>query len=354
MLFRSLDANGQGDVTTVIAAIQYAVAKKSSLGIDIINLSLGHPVYEPAATDPLVQAVEAAVRAGIAVVVSAGNNGLMLDGSGLPGYGGINSPANAPSAITVGATDTAGTADRRDDVVATFSSRGPTPYDNTVKPDLVAPGRRLVAAIPQTTTLAATLADRLICVKDCSSTTSPRYLALSGTSMSAAVVSGTAAAVLKANRSTGTSTSVRLTPAALTSAFGLAGAQASGLMEMYGPSMQKRFNPGPAARNGVTAAAMAHFGFTGADTIFEGERGFLRAFTDHFDASALTAGFDKPYQLDIEFKPYSCARPIHNAIDCALEIRKKHAPKLDDIKHIAMARHPDWAHYHKKIGRAHV
>ena len=39
-----LDANGQGDVTTVIAAIQYAVAKKSSLGIDIINLSLGHPV----------------------------------------------------------------------------------------------------------------------------------------------------------------------------------------------------------------------------------------------------------------------------------------------------------------------
>src|SRR5471032_1119871 len=54
----------------------------------------------------------------------------------------------------------------------------------------------------------------------------------------------------------------RLTPLKLASAFGLAGAQASGLMEMYGPSMQKRFNPGPAARNGVTAAAMAHFGFT--------------------------------------------------------------------------------------------
>jgi 2-methylcitrate dehydratase PrpD len=139
----------------------------------------------------------------------------------------------------------------------------------------------------------------------------------------------------------------RLTPAKLTSAFGLAGAQASGLMEMYGPSMQKRFNPGPAARNGVTAAAMAHFGFTGADTIFEGERGFLRAFTDRSDAGQLTAGLDQPYQLDIEFKPYSCARPIHNAIDCALDIRAKHSPKLDDIKHIAMARHPDWAHYHQ-------
>jgi 2-methylcitrate dehydratase PrpD len=139
----------------------------------------------------------------------------------------------------------------------------------------------------------------------------------------------------------------RLTPAKMTSAFGLAGAQASGLMEMYGPSMQKRFNPGPAARNGITAAGMAHFGFTGADTIFEGERGFLRTFTDKFDASQLTAGFDEPYQLDIEFKPYSCARPIHNAIDCALEIRRQHQPKLDEIKHIAMARHPDWAHYHQ-------
>jgi 2-methylcitrate dehydratase PrpD len=139
----------------------------------------------------------------------------------------------------------------------------------------------------------------------------------------------------------------RLTPAKLTSAFGLAGAQASGLMEMYGPSMQKRFNPGPAARNGITAAAMAQFGFTGADTIFEGERGFLRTFTDKSDASQLTAGLDEPYQLDIEFKPYSCARPIHNAIDCALEIRRQHQPKLAEIKHVAMARHPDWAHYHQ-------
>jgi|KBSMisStandDraft_5_1062788.scaffolds.fasta_scaffold168597_2 2-methylcitrate dehydratase PrpD len=139
----------------------------------------------------------------------------------------------------------------------------------------------------------------------------------------------------------------RLTPAKLTSAFGLAGAQASGLMEMYGPSMQKRFNPGPAARNGVTSAAMAQFGFTGADTIFEGERGFLHAFTDKSDPSELVAGINKPYQLDIEFKPYSCARPIHNAIDCALEIRNRDNPKLDAIKHIEMSRHPDWAHYHK-------
>ena len=116
---------------------------------------------------------------------------------------------------------------------------------------------------------------------------------------------------------------------------------------MYGPSMQKRFNPGPAARNGITAALMAKLGFTGADTIFEGERGFLRTFTDKHDASQLTADLNGDYELNIEFKPYSCARPIHNAIDCALIIRKRDNPDLTRIKGIHVARHSDWAHYHK-------
>jgi len=133
----------------------------------------------------------------------------------------------------------------------------------------------------------------------------------------------------------------------LASALGLAGAQSGGLMEMYGPSMQKRFNPGPAARDGVTAATLAGLGYTGATTIFEGERGWLEAFTDEHDASQLTQDLDKPYQLNIEFKPYSCARPIHNAIDCALEIRKRHTPDLHRIRAIHVARHPDWASYHR-------
>ncbi|MGH8811228.1 MAG: MmgE/PrpD family protein [Advenella sp.] len=133
----------------------------------------------------------------------------------------------------------------------------------------------------------------------------------------------------------------------IVSALGLAGAQCGGLMEMYGPSMQKRFNPGPASRNGVAAASMANMGFTGASTIFEGERGVLAAFTDRNAPEQLTAALGQPYQLDIEFKPYSCARPIHNAIDCALTIRSQHAPDLDNIEHITMARHSDWAHYHQ-------
>ena len=140
---------------------------------------------------------------------------------------------------------------------------------------------------------------------------------------------------------------MKLNAAKLTSALGLAGAQASGLMEMYGPSMQKRFNPGPAARNGVTSAMMAKLGFTGADTIFEGERGFLRAFTGRSEGAVLGADRDGTYELKIEFKPYSCARPIHNAIDCALEIRGRDKPPLDRIRSIVVRRHPDWAHYHQ-------
>ena len=140
---------------------------------------------------------------------------------------------------------------------------------------------------------------------------------------------------------------LRLDAEQMTSALGLAGAQASGLMEMYGPSMQKRFNPGPTARNGLTAAAIARQGFTGAASIFEGERGFCNAFSGHAQPQRLVEGLHRAYKLDIEFKPYSCARPIHNAIDCALAIRARHRLDLNAIERIVMARHPDWATYHQ-------
>ena len=139
---------------------------------------------------------------------------------------------------------------------------------------------------------------------------------------------------------------MRLDAEQTTSALGLAGAQASGLMEMYGPSMQKRFNPGPAARNGVTAAQMARAGFTGAATIFEGERGFCRAFADEQDFDALTRGLGEEYPVHIEYKAYSCARPIHNAIDCALNVRAQLSEPVSAITSMTMRRHPAWADYH--------
>ncbi len=68
-----LDRTGTGLTSNVIRALDFAVANRDSLWIDVINLSLGDPIIEPAASDPLVQAVERAVRAGIVVVVSAGD-----------------------------------------------------------------------------------------------------------------------------------------------------------------------------------------------------------------------------------------------------------------------------------------
>src|SRR5205085_2741666 len=82
----------------------------------------------PAADDPLVQAVEAASRAGIIVVVSAGNVGVN-PATNQVGYGGILVPGNAPSAFTVASAKTHGTVDPDDDLVANYSSRGPAWHD---------------------------------------------------------------------------------------------------------------------------------------------------------------------------------------------------------------------------------
>lgn len=132
----------------------------------------------------------------------------------------------------------------------------------------------------------------------------------------------------------------------LTSALGLAGAQASGLMEMYGPSMQKRINPGPAARNGVTAAMLAKAGFSGADTIFEGERGFGAAFAGKIDLDALLRGLGTQVPVAVEYKAYSAARPIHNAIDGGIRFYQQ-GIKAGDVASVVIHRHPDWSDYHR-------
>jgi serine protease AprX len=187
---RVLDDQGVGQTSFVLQAIDFAIANREALGIDVINLSLGHPIYEPADTDPLVGAVEAAVRAGMVVVVSGGNFGYNRV-SGQSGYAGITSPGNAPSAITVGALQTANTTTRDDDQVAPYSSRGPSWYDATAKPDLVAPGVGIIS----NATMDSTLYQLYPSVRVDAS-----HLSLNGTSMAAAVTSGVAALVIEANR----------------------------------------------------------------------------------------------------------------------------------------------------------
>src|SRR5207245_8423830 len=117
---RVLDQNGQGRDSAVIAAIQKAISLKSKYNIRIINLSLGRPVYESYKLDPLCQAVESAWKAGIVVVVEAGNYG--RDNSvGENGYGTITATANDAYVITVGAMKLMDTADRIYDPIVSYS-----------------------------------------------------------------------------------------------------------------------------------------------------------------------------------------------------------------------------------------
>src|SRR5204863_3244863 len=133
---------GEGNTSDVIKAIDYITANKSRLNIRVMNLSLGHPIYAPAQDDPLVRAVEKASAAGIVVVAAAGNYGTNPE-TGVAGYTGITSPGDAPSVITVGAVNSQNTVSRLDDVVAPYSSRGPSWFDGLAKPNVLAPGTTL-------------------------------------------------------------------------------------------------------------------------------------------------------------------------------------------------------------------
>ena len=187
-----LDRKGSGKTSNVIAALDFAVAHKNKFNVRVVNLSLGHPIYESAATDPLVRAVERAVHAGITVVVAAGNVGTNPV-TGVQGYGGIASPGNAPSALTVGAAATAGTLARGDDRVATYSSRGPTWYDGFAKPDVVAPGSNMISNAADGSTLV--LSYPSLVVKEGTA----KFLRLNGSSMATGVVSGLVALMMEAN-----------------------------------------------------------------------------------------------------------------------------------------------------------
>ena len=161
----------------------------------MINLSLGRPIRESFKLDPLCIAVEKAWKAGITVVVAAGNSG-RDNSKNTNGYGTIGSPANDPYVITVGATRMVGHTGVSDDTIASYSSKGPSAIDHVMKPDLVAPGNIVYARLDPTQYLVASYQANSIGIGWMGTTVNNVFL-MSGTSMAAPMVAGGVALLLQ-------------------------------------------------------------------------------------------------------------------------------------------------------------
>ena len=188
---RVLDEDGKGAVSNLIAAIAH-VQEVNGYGrrllIHGVNMSLGYnfePEWFACGQSPLCVEVDRLVKSGVVVVVAAGNTGYgtLKSTIGATSAGmalTINDPGNADLALTVGST-------HRDMPhiygVSYFSSKGPT-GDGRLKPDLVAPGERIISCA--TGNLKAEGAKGREC----------HYVETSGTSMAAPHVSGVIAAFL--------------------------------------------------------------------------------------------------------------------------------------------------------------
>jgi serine protease AprX len=178
-----MDDQGTATVTDVIKAADWILANKSTYNIKVANFSLHAASKASILFDPLDAAVEKLWLNGITVVAAAGNYGTTAGPSGVQ-----FAPGNDPFVITVGATDIGTSLGSGDDVAAPFSAWGYTP-DGFMKPDIAAPGRYMVAAVPAGSTLTK--------LKPANVTDAVNgYMMLSGTSFAAPIVSAAAAQIL--------------------------------------------------------------------------------------------------------------------------------------------------------------
>jgi serine protease AprX len=181
VVVKAFGAAGAGSYSDVIRGLDWVVTNRDRFGIRVVNLSFSAPPRSHYWDDPVNRAVMRVWQEGIVVVASAGNTG--------PGPMTIGVPGNVPYVVTVGAmTDAYTPGDATDDKLATFSAAGPT-AERFVKPEIVAPGGHVTALMHAATTIARTHREFH---------TLGRYFTMSGTSQSAAAVTGIVALMLEA------------------------------------------------------------------------------------------------------------------------------------------------------------
>ena len=174
---KAFDHNGKSSYTNVLDALNWIYDNRHKYKIRVVNMSLGTDVQSRYWNDPINQAVSKLWQAGVVIVASAGNNGEST---------GITVPGNNPYVITAGAMNYNNSWDNfDDDRIASFSSKGPT-LDGFVKPDILAPG----------TDIAVKMDVRHFNIKPKKHFSGYNYYRASGTSQSAAVISGVAALII--------------------------------------------------------------------------------------------------------------------------------------------------------------
>jgi 2-methylcitrate dehydratase PrpD len=123
-------------------------------------------------------------------------------------------------------------------------------------------------------------------------------------------------------------------------ALGLAASQPVGLRESFG-SMNKSFNPGRAASNGIFAAMLASKNFTSSDSMIEAKRGWANTISTKQDYNEILDDLGKRYEAALNtYKPFACGIVMHPAIDAAIQLRDENRLTADQIARVDLKVHP--------------
>ena len=123
-------------------------------------------------------------------------------------------------------------------------------------------------------------------------------------------------------------------------ALGLAASQQVGFRDSFG-SMNKSFNPGRAASNGLFSALLAQKGFTSSNQMIESRIGWANAMSTKQNYSELLGGLGTRFEISKNtYKPFACGIVIHPAIDAAIQLRNQYQLQPDQIKSILIKANP--------------